>query len=50
MPDRIFAAYASSAPVNFQYDMPNYLGHVGTVIRDPQNGGSQVSFITIPYI
>uniref|UniRef100_A0A914W656 Uncharacterized protein n=1 Tax=Plectus sambesii TaxID=2011161 RepID=A0A914W656_9BILA len=44
MPDRVFAAFGSSAPVNFQYDMPNYLGHVGEVIRDPHVGGSQACY------
>jgi hypothetical protein len=41
-PDRFYAAYASSAPIDFRYDMPKYMAHVGEVILDPENGGSEV--------
>lgn len=45
MPDRIFAAFASSAPVAFQYDLHGYMGHIGDVIKNPQLGGSQASLM-----
>lgn len=41
-PNRFFAAYASSAPIGFRYEMPKYLAHVGDVLLDEENGGSQV--------